>query len=257
MSRHTSKFFQTGDSVQIEKAKAYMDSEIEKTEPAYLRGWYYIDALYVGPPAFVMMSKATEDHKYSDYINPVFWEIAHQLYDEDAGLFYRDSKARFEDKSKNDKKVLWSRGNGWVMAALPRIMQYLPNGNPYYIKYQELLISMAEELSERQGEDGFWRVNLDDTVAYPNPESSGTAFFTYAIAWGINNGILDPEIYKPVIQKSWKGLCSVVDEEGRVGWGQKVGRDPSEVEEKDTGEYVSGAFLLAGSEMLKMANTAK
>ena len=247
-------FFHTGDTTQIEKAKAYMDSEIVQTEPAYLRGWYYIDALYVGPPAFVMMSNATGENKYNNYINPVFWEIADQLYEEDAGLFYRDSKARFNEKSKNGKKILWSRGNGWVMAVLPRMMIYLPKNDPYYQKYQDLLLSMAATLKERQGEDGFWRGNLDDPDEYPLPESSGTAFFTYAIAWGIKNGILDSIIYKPVVQKAWKGLCNVVDEEGKVGWGQKVGRGPGNVKEDDTGEYVSGAFLLAGSEILKLVD---
>lgn len=245
-------FFHTLDTTQIEKARVYMDAEIQQTEPAYLRGWYYIDALYVGPPAFVMMSKATGENKYANYINPVFWEIADQLYDSAAGLFYRDSKARFEEKSENGKKILWSRGNGWVMAALPRIMMYLPKDDLYYNKYKNLLISMAAVLKDKQADDGFWRVNLDDPDEYPAPESSGTAFFTYAITWGINNGILDPEIYRPVIQKSWKGLCSVVDEDGKVGWGQKVGRNPEIVKADDTGEYVSGAFLLAGSEVFKL-----
>lgn len=245
-------YFHTGDTSQIEKSKEYMDLEIVQTEPAYLRGWDYVDALYVGPPAFVMMSKATGDIKYKNYINPVFWEIANQLYDTDSKLFYRDSKARNEEKSKNGKKVLWSRGNGWVMASLPKMMQYLQEESPYYQKYQELLVSMAGVLKERQGADGFWRVNLDDPDEYPMPESSGTAFFTYAMASGVNNGILDPEIYIPVIQKAWKGLCSVVDDEGKVGWGQKVGRDPAKVKKEDTGEYVSGAFLLAGSEVLKL-----
>lgn len=250
-------FFHTGDTSQIEKSQAYMDLEIVNTKPAYLRGWDYIDALYVGPPAFVMMSTATGENKYMNYINPVFWEIANQLYDDEAKLFYRDKKARFEEKSENGKKVLWSRGNGWVMAALPRMMLYLPEESPYYQKYQELLVSMAEVLKERQENDGFWRVNLDDPDEFPMPESSGTAFFTYAIAWGINNGQLDPAIYKPVVQKAWKGLCNVVDDDGKVGWGQKVGRNPAKVKEEDTGEYVSGAFLLAGSEILKMVNKNK
>ncbi|MEZ5199492.1 MAG: glycoside hydrolase family 88 protein [Bacteroidales bacterium] len=112
-------FFQTGNATQISKSKEYMDSEILKTEPAYLRGWYYIDALYVGPPAFVMMSKATGNKKYNDYINPTFWDIADQLYDEDAGLFYRDSKARYEEKAKTAKKVL---GQG-VMVGLWLLFQ--------------------------------------------------------------------------------------------------------------------------------------
>lgn len=250
-------FFHTKDTLQILKAKKYMDSRLSLTEPAYLRGWYYIDALYVGPPAFVMMSVATGNDKYIKYINPVFWEVADQLYDEEEGLFYRDSEARFNEKSKNGKKVLWSRGNGWVMASLPRILFYLPKDHPYYEKYQSLLRKMANNLKNLQGDDGLWRVNLDDPDEYPMPESSGTAFFTYAIAWGINNGILDSTIYKPVVQKAWKGLCGAVYEEGKVCWGQKVGRGPGKVEKEDSGEYVSGAFLLAGSEMLKLVNSIR
>lgn len=245
-------FFHTLDTSQIYKAWDFMDSEIVRSKPTYLSGWYYVDALYVGPPAFVMMSKATGDSKYSDYINPVYWEIANQLYEPEIGLFYRDSKARFEEQSENGKSVIWSRGNGWAMASIPRIMTYLPQDNPYNKKYKDLLIKMANELINRQGEDGFWRPNLDDPLEYPMPESSGTAFFTYAIAWGINHGILDEAIFKPVVEKAWKGLCSVVDEEGKVGWGQLIGRGPSSIKAEDTGEYVSGAFLLAGSEVLKM-----
>jgi len=245
-------FFHTKDTSQIVKAKKYMDSRLSLTEPAYLRGWYYIDALYVAPPAFIMMSKATMDNKYIDYINPVFWELADQLYDEEEGLFYRDSEARFNEKSKNGKKVLWSRGNGWVMASLPRILSYLSQNDPYYEKYQSLLQTMANSLKDLQSEDGLWRVNLNDLDEYPMPESSGTAFFTYAIAWGINNKILDPQIFVPVAIKAWKGLCSVVDEKGKVCWGQSVARGPGKVNKEDSDEYVSGAFLLAGSEILKL-----
>ena len=130
-------FFETGDTTQIKKSWKYMDSRLRSREPAYIRGWYYVDALYVGPPAFFMMSKAIGDNKYIDYINPVFWDLADQLYDEEEGLFYRDSEARYSEKSRYGKKVLWSRGNGWVMASLPRILKYLPEENPYYEKYVE------------------------------------------------------------------------------------------------------------------------
>jgi len=248
-------FFETNDTTQIEKARKYMDSRLISKEPAYIRGWYYIDALYVGPPAFFMMSKATGNEKYTDYINPVYWELADELFDEEENLFYRDSEARYSDKSKNGKKVLWSRGNGWVMASLPRILTYLPKENPYYEKYVTLLQILADRIKDIQGIDGFWRTNLADPDEFPMPESSGTAFFTYAIAWGINNGILDPKVYLPVVNKSWSGLCSVVDEDGKVCWGQSISRDPGKVKKEDSEEYVSGAFLLAGSEMLKLAQS--
>jgi len=245
-------FFIRHDSTMIISARKYMDSRLSLTEPAYMRGWFYIDALYVGPPAFVMMSRATGDDKYIAYMNRVFWEVADQLYDKEEGLFYRDSEALFKEKSKNGKKVLWSRGNGWVIASLPRIVTYLTNDDPYYIKYEDLLRTMAASLAKRQGEDCLWRANLGDKDDYPMPESSGTGFFTYAIAWGINNGMLDQKVYSPVVSKAWKGLCNIVDEQGKVCWGQLVGREPEEVKQEHSHEYVTGAFLLAGSEVLKL-----
>ena len=244
-------YFIKGKKFMIKRTKEYMDSQLSKTEPAYDQGWDYIDALFVGAPAYVMMSKATGEKKYSDYMNRIFWEVADYLFDEDEKLFYRDNKAR-KERSKNGKKVLWSRGNGWVIASLPCILTYLSREDSNYSKYEDLLKIMAHTLAERQGQDGLWRTNLADADEYPMPESSGTAFFTYAMAWGINNGILDPDKYLSIVKKAWKGLYNIVDEDGKVCWGQQVSRDPGKVDKDDSEEYVAGAFLLAGSEVLKL-----
>ena len=243
----------TGDKAAIAPSIKYMDGRLVLKKPAYQRGWGYIDTLYVGPPAFAMMSRATGDKKYNAYMNRVFWEVADYLYDTDDGLFYRDNTARVKDKSPNGKKVLWSRGNGWIIAGLPRILRYLPKDNPNYKRYEELLKTMAASLARRQGSDGLWRANLGDDAHIPTPESSGTGFFTYAMAWGVNNGVLDRKTYLPVVHRAWKGLCGVVDKSGKVCWGQYVGRAPKTVRRGHSHEYVTGTFLLAGSEMLKMA----
>jgi len=245
-------FYVKHDSSGIGKAREFMDSQLLRTEPAYLSGWDYIDALYVGAPAYAMLGKITGEKKYADFMNRIFAETEEQLYDKSESLFYRDNEARFVEKSKNGKKVLWSRGNGWAMASLPRILRYLPKSNPYYNHYADLLKEMAASLLKRQGSDGFWRSNLADPDEYPMPESSGTAFFTYAMAWGINNGVLDREVYIPIVQKAWKGLCNAINEQGKVCWGQLVARGPGKVDQEDSDEYVTGAFLLAGSEMLKI-----
>jgi len=242
------------DESFLRDARGYMDSRRSLKEPAYERGWDYIDALYVGPPAFAMMSKATGDPRYNAYMNRVFWEVADYLYDEEEGLFYRDHKARTRERSRNGRKVLWSRGNGWVMAGLPRILTYLPKEDSHYKRYEDLLRTMAASLSKRQGEDGLWRANLGDRNDFPMPESSGSGFFTYAMAWGINNGVLDREKYLPVVRRAWRGLCNIVDKDGKVCWGQLVARGPYEVKRTHSHEYVTGTFLLAGSEMLNMAN---
>ena len=245
-------FFEQKEEVMIHGAMEYMEAMMKHTEPAYEQKWDYIDALYVGPPAFAMMGKATGEKKYTDFMNRMYWQLSGYLFDEEEGLFYRDMKARLSEKSSNGKKMLWLRGNGWAMASIPRILTYLPKENPATKKYEEMLQSMAASLKDKQGDDGMWRANLADYEEYPNPESSGTAFFVYAMAWGINNNILNKETYQAVVDKAWEALYNAVDKDGKVCWGQSVSRDPDEVKKQDSEIYVSGAFLLAGSEMLKL-----
>jgi unsaturated rhamnogalacturonyl hydrolase len=145
--------------------------------------------------------------------------------------------------------VLWSRGNGWAFGGLTRILKHLPADHGSYARYKALYIQMAESLAARQQTDGFWRPNLDDPEQCNVRESSGTAFFTYGIAWGINSRILDRERFLPVAKNGWAALVSVVNEEGRVGWSQPPGGGPGNVEETDSTRYGAGIFLLAASEL--------
>jgi len=135
---------------------------------------------------------------------------------------------------------------------LTRILKHLPADHGSYARYEALYIQMAESLAARQQTDGFWRPNLDDPGQCNVRESSGTAFFTYGIAWGINNGILDRERFLPVAKNGWAALVSVVNEEGRVGWSQPPGGGPGNVEETDSTRYGAGIFLLAASEIYQL-----
>lgn len=235
----------------IKKGREVMDSKIDFKEPAEEQGWDYVDALYVGIPAYYLMQNVTGDQKYGDYANKIFWDVYSDLFDETEHLFYRDKKAK-DEKSSNEKKVIWSRGNGWAIAAIPGILEALPDSSKQRKDYIDLLQKMAFSLKKCQGSDGFWRTNLTDSLDYPNPESSGTAFFTYALVWGINKGYLDGNEFFPVVEKGWKALYHAIDSNGKVCWGQGVARGPGIVSKSDSHEYVSGAFLLAASEILKM-----
>jgi len=84
-------------------------------------------------------------------------------------------------------------------------------------------------------------------------ESSGTALFCYAIAWGINNGILNKETYSSVAEKAWQGLVSCVNDSGKLGWVQLPGDGARTVKETDSMEYGTGAFWMAGSEVIKFS----
>lgn len=245
-------------SANIDKIRAYVDSRIEKIEAGEppTKGWYYCDTLYVGPPTIAMLGKATGRQKYFDYLNRVYWDVTDHLFDEEYGLYYRD-KSYFNAKTENGKKVFWSRGNGWVIGGIPRVLQYLPGDNDRYDDYVKLLQTMAAAIAGRQGNDGLWRSNLDDPDQCPNPETSGTAFFCYAFAWGINNGVLDRDRFLPVTMKAWEGLVRHVQPDGKLGFVQPVGASPKPATRDVTHEYGMGLFLLAGEEMVKLVESGR
>lgn len=238
---------------RIAKIRAYVDSRIERLragEPP-TKGWYYCDTLYVGPPTLAMLGKATGDRKYYDYLNQVYWAVADHLLDKEYGLFYRDSKY-FHATTPGGRKVFWSRGNGWVLGGIPRVLEHLPKENQHYDRYVDLLRTMSASIAKRQGPDGLWRSNLDDPDQHPNPETSGTAFFCYALTWGINNGLLDRKTYLPVVMRAWGGLVRHVHPDGKLGFVQPVGEAPRPATPEMTHEYAMGLLLLAGEQMVKL-----
>lgn len=215
--------------------------------------WWWCDALFMAPPAWARMYKATGDIGYLDHMNREWWITSDRLYDPLEHLYSRD--ASFLDKKEaNGKKLFWSRGNGWVMAGLVRVLEYMPKDYPTRSKYVTQFQQMAEKVASLQGEDGLWRPGLLDEQAYPLPEVSGSAFFTYAIAWGINQKLLDRKKYEPVVQKAWRGLIGHIYEDGRLGCIQPIGAAPDSYKPTANYTYGVGAFLLAGSEVARLGH---
>jgi rhamnogalacturonyl hydrolase YesR len=226
--------------------------------PAGAKVWYghapgpwnepvYSDSLY-GAPALAMLHKATGDQQYLDILHNAFWDVTDKILDKDEDLYYRDP-TYIGKKSPNGGKILWSRGNGWVFAGLPRTLKHLPKDDPNYERYIDLYRRMAKSLASRQGDDGFWRSNLGDPRHYTMPESSGTAFFTAGYAWGVREGILDQAAYLPVIIRGWKALVSAIHPNGRLGWVQPVDAAPRPSHPRTTQEYAVGPFLTAAGQV--------
>jgi len=239
-------------------------------------GRIYSDALYVGAPVLAMLYNITGDDKYLKILDHFYWTVTGKLYDPASFLYYRDSTfiqrtdgkniryslcelagvrgGKYLDRqvSANGKKIFWSRGNGWAMGGLARVIKYLPEGIPSRAKYIRLYKEFAAGIKRTQGKDGYWRPNLDDPQEFLNPETSGTGFFVYGLAWGINNGLLDAGEYGECVKKGWSALVKAVNRDGKVLWGQRVGHAPAYVVLEDTHEYVTGAFLLAASEIYKL-----
>jgi rhamnogalacturonyl hydrolase YesR len=228
--------------------------------PAGAKRWYleswgknrtYVDSLY-GAPALAMMAKATQDMKYLEIMQAFFDDVTTELLDHESGLFYRDPRF-VGQKTVNGKKILWSRGNGWAFAGIARILEYLPEDSSARSDYVRLFRNMASELVKRQGQNGLWSPNLDDPEEIPTPETSGTGFFCFGLAWGIRHHLLEPSIYMPAVLKAWGGLCQHVSPEGKVLGGQQVDDRPHSLKQESVLEYVTGTFLLAGSQIYKLA----
>lgn len=214
--------------------------------------WWWCDALFMAPPALAKLSAVTGDTRYLDFMNEEWWATTEYLYDTDEHLYYRDDRY-FTQREANGEKIFWSRGNGWVFAGLARVLEELPAGYPDRPRYEKLFRDMAAKLIAIQPDDGMWHASLLDPASYPVGEASGTGFFCYGLAWGINQGYLDEQTYLPAVLKAWKGLVGCVHPDGKLGFVQPIGADPRQVNSDQTEVYGVGAFLLAGSEVYQIA----
>jgi rhamnogalacturonyl hydrolase YesR len=214
------------------------------------RRWCWCDALFMAPPAWAQLSKLTGDPKYRDHALKEYFATKDYLYDDEAHLFYRDSRF-FVQRTPFGNKVFWSRGNGWVFAGLPLLLEALPAEHASREKLLLLYREMAAAFKEIQHPNGYWASSLLDVAHNPLPETSGTAFITFGLAWGVNRSILPAGDYADAVEKGWVAITAAVDADGKPGWVQQVGNAPDEVRASDTQLYGSGAVLLAASEMLE------
>lgn len=214
--------------------------------------WWWSDALFMAPPVWSGLAQLTDQPKYLDYMDRQWWVTVRLLYDPAEHLFSRD--ATFLDRHEaNGKKIFWSRGNGWVLGGIVRVLETMPPDHPARPRYEALYRDMAEKIRSIQSDDGLWRPGLLDARAYPLPETSGSAFFTYALAWGIHHHLLDRKRFTPVVARAWKGLLAHVYEDGRLGCIQPVGASPDSFAASSSYVYGVGAFLLAGSELAQLS----
>jgi unsaturated rhamnogalacturonyl hydrolase len=239
-------------AVRMADTKAIMDRLIVREDDPNKLLWWWCDALFMSPPVLLRMYAITNDRKYLDYMDHEWWLTSGSLYDQQEHLYFRDSRY-FPQKQANGKPIFWSRGNGWVMGALVNVLRIMPADYPSRPKYVAQFREMAEKVAAIQGADGLWRSGLLDPAAYDLPEVSGSAFFTFATAYGINEKILDRKTYLPVVQRSWKGMLGHVYADGRLGSIQPIDGQPGKFKPSASYVYGVGGFLMAGSEMHRLA----
>jgi unsaturated rhamnogalacturonyl hydrolase len=152
----------------------------------------------------------------------------------------------------NGTKIFWSRGNGWVFAGLVNIMNELAPETKEYKYFLKIYKKMSKKLLEIQTPEGHWAMSLLGQEFYPTPETSGSSFYIYGLAWGINNGILDKDTYIGSVEKGWNAMTSYVTKDGMLGYVQPIGAAPGSAWPDKTEVYGTGAFLSAGSEVYKL-----
>jgi rhamnogalacturonyl hydrolase YesR len=236
----------------LAKPSEVLNLEFRQPSGRATEHWSWCDALFMGPTAWIRLYAATANPRYLDFAITNWWRTSDYLYDKEEHLYFRDS-TYFERREANGKKIFWSRGNGWVMGGLVRVLQFLPIHHPDRARFEQQFKEMADQLLTCQQPDGLWRASLLDPASYPLRETSGSGFFTYAFAWGVNQGLLDRTRFEPAVRKAWTALVHCVDADGKLTHVQPIGADPRNFDENATEVYGVGAFLLAGSEVYRLA----
>ena len=226
--------------------------------------WWWIDAIQMGMPGFAKMGKLTGEQKYFDKM----WQMyeytrnqhgEHGMFNQKDGLWWRDQDFDPPYKEPNGEDCYWSRGNGWVYAALVRVLDEFPANEVHRQDYINDFLTMSKAIKACQREDGFWNVSLHDPNHFGGKELTGTSLFVYGMAWGIRNGLLDRDEYLPIVLKAWNAMVKdAVHPDGFLGYVQGTGKEPKDGQpvtydsKPDFDDFGTGCFLLAGSEIYKL-----
>lgn len=247
------------DPQKIARAKEVMEYQMSTPQNDY---WWWADGLYMVMPVMTKMYQITRNAQYLDKMADYFAYANSIMYDPVEKIYYRDAKYIYpKHKSINGKKDFWARGNGWVIAALAKVLEDLPAADKHRKEYEEKFLGLAATVKNLQQPEGYWTRSMMDPKHAPGPETSGTAFFTYGLLWGINNGYLDKAAYWPTVRKAWSYLTqTAMQPDGKIGYVQPIGERaiPGQVVNKDaTAGFGVGAFLLAATEMYKFVQDRK
>lgn len=246
---------------QIEKIKASIDNMMSTDK---IDDWNWIDAIQMAMPVFAKLGVIYNDPSYFERMHEMYMhtrnvEGGNGLFNPEDNLWWRDKDFVPPYKEPNGADCYWSRGNGWVFAALVRVLETIPMNEPHRKQYEDDFKMMAEALLPLQREDGFWNVSLHDSTNFAGKETTGTALFVYGMAWGINNGYLDAKKYGLPIIKAWNAMANeAVHTSGFLGYVQGTGKEPKDGQPvtydsmPDFEDYGLGCFLLAGSEMYRL-----
>lgn len=241
------------DDRRIKRAREVMEYQMSTPANDY---WWWSDGLYMVMPVMTKMYNITGNHKYLDKLYDYIVVSDSIMYDNDEGLYYRDAKYVYpKHKSANGKKDFWARGDGWVLAGLAKVLKDVPQDYKHRKFFEDKFVRMADAVVALQQPEGYWTRSMADPEHAPGYETSGTAFFTYGLLWGINNGYLKDSKYIDAAKKGWEYLSKkALQKDGSIGYVQPIGEKaiPGQVVNvKSTANFGVGAFLLAACEYVR------
>jgi unsaturated rhamnogalacturonyl hydrolase len=225
--------------------------------------WTWIDAIEMSMPVFAKLGVMYNDNRYFEKMHELY---LHSRDVEGGGLYNKTEKLWWRDKdfvppykTPDGKNCYWSRGNGWVVAALVKVMEIIPENSPHYNEYKKDYLDLMEALLPLQREDAFWNVSLADPNHFGGKELSGTALFCYGMAWGMNKGWLDKKKYLKPTVNAWNAMVKDgLHSDGMLGYVQSTGKEPKDGQPlsydkiANFEDYGLGCFLLAGTEIHKL-----
>lgn len=241
------------DDKKIRRAREVMEYEMSTLQNDY---WWWADGLYMVMPVMTKLYNITSNNKYLDKLYDYILVSDSIMFDKDENLYYRDAKYVWpKHKSVNGKKDFWARGDGWVLAGLAKVLKDLPADYKHRKFFEDKFVNMADAVVALQQPEGYWTRSMMDPDHAPGPETSGTAFFTYGLLWGVNNGLLKDPKYLEAAKKGWDYLQNTaLQKDGSVGYVQPIGEKaiPGQVVDKNsTSNFGTGAFLLAACEYVR------
>lgn len=242
------------DDRRIRRAREVMEYEMSTPRNDY---WWWADGLYMVMPVMTKMYRITGDSRYLDKLYSYLQYSDSIMFDPDENLYYRDAKYTYpKHKSANGKKDFWARGDGWVLAGLAKVLKDVPRDWTHRPFFENRFRDMATAVVKAQRPEGYWSRSMLDEEHAPGYETSGTAFFTYGLLWGINNGYLTGPEYKDAALKGWNYLrTKALQKNGDIGYVQPIGEKaiPGQVVDKNSvSDFGTGAFLLAACEYVRM-----
>ncbi|MBQ3110722.1 MAG: glycoside hydrolase family 88 protein [Clostridia bacterium] len=279
------------DQRKIARALEVMSEEVSRSNDDF---WWWADSLYMVMPVMTKLYQVTQDEKYLDGLYRFWKYAKELMYDGPGGipthaggyttsaklangarysdpnnytyLFFRDAGYVFPLKPNpghEGEKNFWARGDGWVFAGLAKVLQDMPDDYEHYDEFLNTYLEMAPAIRDCMRTDengyGFWTQSMlqgyPTSASNPNGyETSGTAFFTYGFAWGINAGILPKDEYLETAVRAWNYLENIaLQPDGMVGYVQYIGSNATKaMGPRDNQNFGVGAYLLAAAEMSRL-----